>query len=124
MEGDTAVISMGAEALKFPLQELAELWYGEYLLLWNPPSDNPKALRKGMRDPDVIWLRNSLAAIDPAYATDSMSPDYFDDELERFLRDFQRRNRLKVDGLAGQQTQIIINSSLASDNTPRIVTST
>ena len=124
MESDTAVISMGAEELKFPLQELAELWYGEYLLLWNPPSDNPKSLRKGMRDPDVIWLRNSLAAIDSAYASDSMSPDYFDDELERFLRDFQRRNRLKVDGLAGQQTQIIINSSLASDNTPRIVTST
>lgn len=124
MEGDTAIISMGTEELQFPLQELAELWYGEYLLLWNPPSDNPRSLRKGMRDPDVIWLRNSLAAIDPAYASDSMSPDYFDDELERFLRDFQRRNRLKVDGLAGQQTQIIINSSLASDNTPRIVAST
>lgn len=124
MEGDTAIISMGTEELQFPLQELAELWYGEYLLLWNPPSDNPRSLRKGMRDPDVIWLRKSLAAIDPAYASDSMSPDYFDDELERFLRDFQRRNRLKVDGLAGQQTQIIINSSLASDNTPRIVAST
>ena len=124
IERDDAAIVIGTEEKRFSLQELSDMWYGEYLLLWNPPSNNPKALRKGMRDPDVIWLRNSLAAIDPAYASRSASPDYFDDELEGFLRDFQRRNRLKVDGLAGQQTQIIINSSLESDNTPHIVKST
>jgi general secretion pathway protein A len=121
IERDGAVITIGGEERRFSLQELSDMWYGEYLLLWNPPSNNPKALRKGMRDPDVIWLRKSLAAIDPAYESRSQSPDYFDEELEGFLRDFQRRNRLKVDGLAGQQTQIIINSSLESDNTPHIV---
>ena len=121
IDRDDAVIAIGGEEKTFSLQELSDMWYGEYLLLWNPPSNNPKALRRGMRDPDVIWLRKSLAAIDPAYESQSASPDYFDEELEGFLRDFQRRNRLKVDGLAGQQTQIIINSSLESDNTPHIV---
>ena len=121
IEREDAVIAIGGEEQRFSLQELSDMWYGEYLLLWNPPSNNPKSLRQGMRDPDVIWLRRSLAAIDPAYASSSASPDYFDEELEEFLRDFQRRNRLKVDGLAGQQTQIIINSSLESDNTTHIV---
>jgi len=37
--------------------------------------------------------------------------------------DFQRDHRLVVDGLAGQQTQIIINSLLGSDETPRLTTS-
>jgi hypothetical protein len=35
---------------------------------------------------------------------------------------FQRDHRLEVDGLAGQQTQIIINSLLAVVGTPRLST--
>jgi hypothetical protein len=34
--------------------------------------------------------------------------------------DFQRRNRLEADGLAGQQTQIIINSRLGLDDRPSL----
>jgi peptidoglycan hydrolase-like protein with peptidoglycan-binding domain len=38
------------------------------------------------------------------------------------VRRFQREHRLDVDGLAGQQTQIIINSLLAVEGTPRLST--
>ena len=48
--------------------------------------------------------------------------DQFDADLERIVRTFQRDHRLDVDGLAGQQTQIIINSLLAIDGTPRLTT--
>ena len=44
----------------------------------------------------------------------------FDAELDQIVRNFQRDHRLDVDGLAGQQTQIIINSLLTVDGTPRL----
>jgi murein L,D-transpeptidase YcbB/YkuD len=66
-------------------------------------------------------LRQSLAAIDPRYQTASQTPDIFDDDLADKVRLFQRDNRLDVDGLAGHQTQIIINTLLNPDSTPRLV---
>ena len=68
----------------------------------------------------MLWLRESLAAIDPAYARADNGSDFFDPELEGVVRDFQRDHRLDVDGLAGQHTQIIINSLLAVEDTPRL----
>ena len=68
----------------------------------------------------VAWLRNSLAAIDGRYATANLQSEVFDAELEQIVRTFQRDHRLDVDGLAGQQTQIIINSLLAVEGTPRL----
>ena len=44
-----------------------------------------------------------------------MSSDIYDNSLANRVRDFQRDHRLDVDGLAGRQTQIIINSLLAGE---------
>jgi hypothetical protein len=38
------------------------------------------------------------------------------------VRDFQRDRRLTVDGYAGRQTQIIINTLLAPDSVPTLTT--
>ena len=109
------------------VEEISALWYGEYLLIWRPPNGEAKAIKPGMRDENVRWLRQSLAAINTDYDPEtggSADLDFFDTELEQRLKDFQRDHRLKVDGLAGQQTQIIINSSLALDGTPRLANRT
>ena len=73
-----------------------------------------------MRGDSVRWLRDSLSAINPGYDSRSVDVDLFDEDLEAQLRNFQRRNRLKVDGVAGQQTLIIINSRLVQQGTPRL----
>jgi peptidoglycan hydrolase-like protein with peptidoglycan-binding domain len=67
-------------------------------------------------------LRESLAAIDDRYASADPAATVFDAELDRIVKSFQRDHRLDVDGLAGPQTQIIINSLLAVDGTPRLST--
>jgi murein L,D-transpeptidase YcbB/YkuD len=67
-------------------------------------------------------LRQSLAAIDDRYRADPLDSEFYDAELAARVRGFQRDNRIDVDGLAGQQTQIIINSLLAVDGTPRLST--
>lgn len=123
LDRERAELAFGDSRSTYSVEEISTLWYGEYLLIWRPPNGQARAIKPGMRDENVRWLRQSLAAIDADYtpeASVSTDLDYFDEELEERLKDFQRQHRLKVDGLAGQQTQIIINSSLAPDGTPRL----
>ena len=100
--------------------EIGAIWFGDFTLLWRPPTDSVISLGLGSRGPAVTWLRNSLAAIDERYAGGSPESDIFDAELDRIVRDFQRDHRLDIDGVAGQHTQIIINSRLAVEGTPRL----
>ncbi len=123
LDGEKGELALGETRIIHSIEEISKLWFGEYLLIWRPPNGDANAIKPGMRNENVRWLRQSLAAIDTDYkpkVTASAELDYFDKELEERLRDFQRQHRLKVDGLAGQQTQIIINSSLAPDSMPRL----
>ncbi len=116
----SAVLVVGERRWRFSIDEISQLWFGQYLLIWHPPNGTTDAIRPGMRDENVLWLRNSLAAIDDDGPSDSPDADFFDDGLEERVRQFQRDNRLQVDGLAGHQTQIVINTLLARDGIPRL----
>ncbi len=123
LNGKNGDLVFGEIRSSHSIEEISSFWLGEYLLVWRPPNGESKAITPGMRDKNVRWLRQSLAAIDSGHDTEAGAPtdlDYFDETLESRLKDFQRQHRLKVDGLAGQQTQIIINSSLALDGIPRL----
>jgi len=117
LDGDQATVAVGDTRAEVAVEEIDELWFGDYLLVWRPPTGRVEALRPGSRGDSVRWLRESLARLQGEPAADG---DVADAALEARLRSFQRRHRLEVDGLAGQQTQILINSLLASENTPRL----
>ena len=119
LEGDLARISIGGARQDISLAELADRWFGEFLVIWRPSIPLAKELRVGMRGDDVRWLRAGLAQLDrqPA-ATDN--PDLFDGELERMVRDFQRSHRLVVDGIAGVQTQLVLDSAIGVPGTPTL----
>ena len=117
---DNAELSLGGVRVTHAVSDIANAWFGQFMLLWRPPTGATISLGAGSQGANVVWLRNSLAAIDGRYATNSAQPDVFDAELEQIVRAFQRDHRLDVDGLAGQQTQIIINSLLAVEGTPRL----
>ncbi len=119
---DVAELSIGGVRVTHPAADIINAWFGEFILLWRPPTEAAAALGPGTRGPAVVWLRNSLAAIDQRYASSDTGTDMFDAELEQIVRLFQRDHRLDVDGLAGKQTQIIINSMLAVEGTPRLST--
>lgn len=119
---DSVELAFGDSGGTYPIDEVAELWFGQYMLVWRPPNGLPASIRPGSRGPAVAWLRRSLDAVNGnAVSDDKPDNDFFDAALEAKLRDFQRRNRLQVDGLAGEQTQIILNSRLAGDTAPRLV---
>jgi general secretion pathway protein A len=123
LDDEYGELAFGEHRSTHSIEEISTLWFGSYLLFWRPPNGDAKPIKPGMRDENVRWLRQSLAAIDTDYDPDTGASgdlDFFDGDLEERLKDFQRQHRLKVDGLAGQQTQIIINSSLALDGIPRL----
>jgi len=120
VRGDVVELSIGGILVEHPVSSLLESWFGQYLLLWRPPGGVPVSLGRGARNESVVWLRTSLAAIDPGYTSANQESNFFDAELEELVRRFQRDHRLSVDGVAGQQTQIVINSLLAVDGTPRL----
>jgi general secretion pathway protein A len=117
-----AELSLGGVRVTHSVTDISDVWLGEFMLLWRPPTGAAVSLGPGSRGGDVAWLRNSLAAIDGRYASTDVQSEVFDAELEQLVRSFQRDHRLEVDGLAGQQTQIIINSLLAVEGTPRLST--
>jgi general secretion pathway protein A len=120
IEGQNVELSIGGVAVTHLMNEVSDMWFGQYLLLWHPPNGTSEALRPGSIGQGVVWLRQSLAAIDSRYQTAAADSNVFDAELQQQVRAFQRDHRLDVDGLAGHQTQIVINTLLAPDNTPRL----
>ena len=120
LSGDIAELAIAGVRVRHPVREVSALWFGQFALLWQPAG--PTTLAPGMNDPGVRWLRESLAAIDARYRSDSIDPLLFDATLESRVRAFQRDRRIDVDGLAGSQTQIMINSLLAFDGAPRLLT--
>jgi len=120
IDGDQATLSIGGVEVTHPIHEVTDLWFGQFTLLWRPPGGVPVALLPGARGPNIDWLRQSLTHIDARYA--SVGGDLYDAALQNLVRQFQKDHRLDVDGLAGQQTLIVINSLLGSDDSPRLTT--
>jgi general secretion pathway protein A len=118
---DTTVdLSIGGVDVSHSLDELGDMWFGEYVLVWRPPNGTSAALGPGSVGPGVTWLRQSLAAIDARYSSAAPDSEIFDADLANKVRLFQRDHRLDVDGLAGRQTQIIINTLLEPEKAPRL----
>ena len=120
IEGASVELSIGGVAVTHPLAEVSDMWFGEFLLLWRPPLGSPEPLGPGSAGPAVAWLRDSLAAIDDRYRSANPASELFDADLAARVRAFQQDNRLDVDGIAGHQTQIIINTLLEPDGAPRL----
>ncbi|WP_405224721.1 ExeA family protein [Lentisalinibacter sediminis] len=122
LNDETGVILLGGQRYELPLSEIGDYWYGDFVLLWRPPFGDVVAYQYGMRGDGVRWLRRSLSEIQGRPFDDGDS-EYFDRDLEQRLREYQRSQRLRVDGIAGQQTQILINSDLGLAQTPRLTVS-
>jgi general secretion pathway protein A len=120
---EQAEIDLGGESREVSITALSRYWFGDFLLLWRPPLAVVKSLAPGMRGEDVKWLRDSLRATQGLPAAPPGN-DVYDDELVRLVQDFQRQHRLAVDGVAGVQTQIALDTALNATESPTIVAPT
>ena len=115
-----ARLHAGAATLDASLSELQRYWYGDFLLLWKPPLPHATLLRPGMRGAGVRWLRDGLHTVRGERPVGGS--DAYDAELEQGVADFQRTHRLAVDGIAGEQTQALLDALLGSPGTPTLRT--
>jgi general secretion pathway protein A len=114
---ERANIELAGEQHEIGIAELARYWFGDFIMLWRPGTPRVKPLSVGMRGDEVRWLRQSLQRASGA-APDERASDVFDTDLSKAVMDFQRRNQLAVDGIAGVQTQIVLASAVATSDTP------
>ena len=117
LEDERATVELGGRHEPVGIAELSKYWFGDYLLLWRPRVPGGKELSLGMRGEDVTWLRRSLEKVRGLEPMPG-SGDVFDERLARLVQDFQREHRLTVDGIAGMQTQIALDTALADPATP------
>jgi general secretion pathway protein A len=116
---DGAKLLIGGGETSVSVSELSDFWFGEFLVLWKPQSTLLRPLRAGMRGDDVRWLRQGLEQLAGMPVADATG-DYFDAELQQLVENFQRSRRLAVDGVAGLQTQLVLDSALGLPGRPTL----
>ena len=120
LNSETAKVRVPEATHDISIASLSRLWYGDYLILWRPQVATPRALSAGMQGAGVRWLRDSLNTAHGRSKVDNSS-DYYDEELVRMVEDFQRQHRLNVDGIAGVQTQIVLDTLNNTGGAPLLI---
>jgi general secretion pathway protein A len=116
---EAATIELGGKPQDLPIATISRYWFGDFLLLWRPPLAVVKSLGPGMRGAEVRWLRDNLRAAQGLPEAQPAS-DQYDEELTRLVQDFQRTHRLNADGVAGVQTQIVLDTVLNPSGSPTL----
>jgi general secretion pathway protein A len=117
LDDEHAQVDLGGAQREIGIGDLSRAWFGDYVLLWRPAAGGSQPLALGARDTRVRWLRDSLNRVN-GLPTDGSANDRFDAALATLVEDFQRKNRLAVDGIAGVQTQVALDAALNDSATP------
>jgi general secretion pathway protein A len=116
LDEEHAQVDLGGAQREIGIGDLARSWFGDYVLLWKPAAGGSLPLALGTRNARVKWLRDSLRRVNGLPAEESGNE--FDQSLVTLVEDFQRKNRLAVDGIAGVQTQVALDAALNDTATP------
>ena len=122
LDDQAATLNLGEHNERVPLDEISRDWFGEFTVVWKPKTARTRPLAVGMKGDEVRWLRRSLNALQGA-ASDPEHGDVYDEELAIAVQNFQREHRLNVDGIAGVQTQLVLDTALAEPGTPLLLPS-
>jgi general secretion pathway protein A len=120
LDDQYATLDLGEHNERVSLEEVSRDWFGEFTVVWKPKTARPRPLSVGMQGEEVRWLRRSLNALHGA-ASDPEHSDVYDEELAIAVQNFQREHRLNVDGIAGVQTQVVLDTALAEPGSPLLL---
>jgi general secretion pathway protein A len=120
LDDKTATLNLGEHNEKVAIDDLSRDWFGEFTVIWKPKTSRTRPLSLGMQGDEVRWLRRSLNAL-AGGSSDPEHADVYDQELAIAVQNFQREHRLNVDGIAGVQTQVVLDTALADPNSPLLL---
>ncbi|MEJ2114845.1 MAG: AAA family ATPase [Gammaproteobacteria bacterium] len=119
MQGNQVSLDVGGKVISTSTESVDPYWYGNYLLLWRPPPAGSNVLKEGLIGKDVGWLRDQLDRIEGKTVTTNEKKNLsFDPTLKWRVMEFQRVRGLNVDGVAGRETMIEINTAVNDRSTP------
>jgi general secretion pathway protein A len=119
LHDDTARLLIGTQPATVGIAELSRYWFGDFVLVWRPGSKDVRDLSQGMHGGLVRRLREQLGRWRGGDSNPTNS-DVFDGDLMQLVEQFQRANRLTVDGVAGIETQVALDAALAGPDSPRL----
>ncbi len=106
LDHQTATLMVAGEVQKVTLMELANSWFGQYIVAWNVPPDFEQQIRINDQGPSVNWLRHVLGKID---GMRDDGTDVFDLSLAKRVHAFQLAEGIQPDGVVGPLTIIHLN---------------
>jgi general secretion pathway protein A len=115
-----ATLDLGEHTARVAIEEVSRDWFGEFTVVWKPKTLHARQLSLGMQGDEVRWLRRSLNALRGG-ASDPEHGDVYDEQLAIEVQNFQREHRLTVDGIAGLQTQVVLDTALAEPGSPLLL---
>ncbi len=116
LQSDTATLQIGTAVAQVAIADLSAWWFGDLVLMWRPAAPTINSLAAGARGPAVRELRNRLTRWSGAVAISSSME--FDAALTRMVEEFQEAHHLTADGVAGLDTQLLLDSELAAPGSP------
>jgi general secretion pathway protein A len=120
LDDQYATLYLGEDTQRVPVDELSRDWFGEFTVVWKPKTPHTHPLSVGMQGDEVRWLRRSLNALQGG-AAEPEHGDVYDEQLAIAVQNFQREHRLNVDGVAGLQTQVVLDTALAEPGSPLLL---
>ncbi len=110
-EPEGVTLQVGDDTVTATPRALRDVWYGQYVILWQTPPDYHGNIKSGDTHPTVGWLRVQLSGL-TGVSLDSSEPDHFDRNLETAVREFQNAEGLLTDGIVGPATWIRVANRL------------
>ncbi|RUM93433.1 MAG: hypothetical protein DSZ28_08465, partial [Thiothrix sp.] len=111
-------LKLAAGEQEFKRGEIDSRWGGNYLLLWQPPPQGSTLLKKEQSGSDIVWLKEQLDLLEGIDSSTQGHSDVFDEELKQRVISFQNNNNLKADGIAGEETLIMLTTATGKPETP------
>jgi general secretion pathway protein A len=121
LDDEHAELRFGDRSAVVSIADLSRYWFGDLLLLWRPASPVVRDLGAGARGPAVRSLRAQLAQW-AGQEENTRHSAVFDAGLVQQVEEFQRRHHLPVDGIAGPETQVVLDAELAAPDSPLLRT--
>jgi general secretion pathway protein A len=118
LAGDRATLQIGERRVTLPTAEIERFWDGPFVMVWKAPLTGPLPLQPGMRSPDVVWLREKLAALDGT--SSAAGGTLYDDELKKRVATFQQSESLTPDGIAGEETLVRLTAAAPGGSIPSL----
>jgi general secretion pathway protein A len=114
---ETAWLELGKVTANVSIADLSRIWFGDLTLLWKPPATTANSLTQGMRGAAVQQLRARLLKWRGRAGNEPVS-NVYDKELAHMVEEFQLAHHVTADGVAGLETQLLLDSVLASPGSP------